>query len=282
MKGLFLGLSTVDIQYLLPTYPAANSKHKTEPTVIDIGGPALNAAATFVHLGGGADFYTVLGQHALRGFMEERLATAGLRTIDLAPESQHLPTVASVWTSADTGDRTIVTNRRQDGPLALSLLPDSLDPTSIQILLLDGFHLAAAIALAQRGKQVGIPVVLDGGSWKPGMEQLLPFVDLAICSADFVVPGGGPIWEYCQGLGVEKLAITHGGDAIEWWEATDQGMLSVPAVEVVDTLGAGDVFHGAFCYFYGQEKNFQESLRQAAIIASQSCTQLGARSWMIS
>jgi sugar/nucleoside kinase (ribokinase family) len=56
--------------------------------------------------------------------------------------------------------------------------------------------------------------------------------------------------------------------------------LTVPQVEVVDTMGAGDVFHGAYCYFASTGRGFIESLAEAAKVASESCRYAGTREWM--
>ncbi len=58
-------------------------------------------------------------------------------------------------------------------------------------VLVDGHHLAAATVLARAARRRGVPVVLDGGSWKPGPGELLREVDDAVLSADFVLPGTG-------------------------------------------------------------------------------------------
>lgn len=57
-------------------------------------------------------------------------------------------------------------------------------------LLVDGHHLRVAQVLARAARARGIPVLLDGGSWKPGLDRLLAHVDHAVLSADFALPGG--------------------------------------------------------------------------------------------
>ena len=276
--ALFLGLTVIDIQYLLPEYPAPNSKHRTPEAQIAIGGPAANAAATYAYLGGEVRMFTVIGHHSMTGFMDTQYREAGVQWTDLAPERTALPVFASVWTSKRNGDRTIVSNERQETDLDLNVLDDYWQDEA-DVILVDGFYMAAAIKLAKRGRKAGIPVVMDGGSWKPGTEELLRHVDILICSADFQVPGGEELNQYAFAKGVKKLAITNGGEPVQYWTKKNSGEVPVPKVEVIDTLGAGDVFHGAFCYYYAKEGDFAHSLEQAAQVASSSCQYLGALNW---
>ena len=276
-SGLFLGLTTLDLQYRLPHYPAPNSKHKVAETEISLGGPAANAAATFAFLGGKSSFCTVLGEHALTSFFAEQFRAYQVEAIDLSPASPHLPTLASVLTSADNGDRTIVTNIRQAAKLELDRIPKD---QSWDIILVDGFHMEAAIELARWGRWKQIPVVLDGGSWKEGMEELLSYIDIAICSADFQVASGEELFRYIAERGVTAIAQSRGGKEILSMQGEKRSAIAVPQVEVVDTLGAGDVLHGAFCWYYAQGGDFEDALRRAAEVASESCRYFGAKTWM--
>ncbi|HEY3592911.1 MAG TPA: PfkB family carbohydrate kinase, partial [Polyangiaceae bacterium] len=80
--------------------------------------------------------------------------------------------------------------------------------------------------------------------------------------------------------GVRRVAITRGGQSILWRDGGREGEIQVPAVDVVDTLGAGDIFHGAFCRFFEASQDFVASLRRAAKVASASCAYWGTRGWI--
>lgn len=277
--GLFLGLTTIDLQYLVDPFPHPNTKNKAIDFEIAVGGPAVNAAAAFAALGGKAQAITVIGSHAMREYVIADFDHYQVEWKDLSPDHPYLPTVAAVLSSQTNGDRTIVTNRRVPAPLNLEMLgPECLE--GIDIVLLDGFHMEAAIQVAGIARRRGIPVVMDGGSWKEGMEILLPEVDIAICSADFAVPDGKPVFAYLREAGVQMGAITHGGASIHYYSEGREGVLPVSAVEVVDTLGAGDIFHGAFCHRYVGTDDFIKSMKEAAVIAGESCTCLGAKTWI--
>lgn len=279
VSGLFLGLTTIDLQYLVDPFPSPNTKNKAADFEMAVGGPAINAAAGFAALGGKAQAITVVGRHAMRDFVGADFDHYQVEWKDLSPEHPHLPTFAAVLSSQDNGDRTIVTNRRVPASLDMEILgPECLE--GIDIVLVDGFHMDAAIQIAGMANRKGIPVIMDGGSWKEGTEALLPVVDIAICSADFAVPDEESVFSYLQKAGVQMGAITHGGAAIPYYSEEGEGVLPVSSVKVVDTLGAGDIFHGAFCHSYARTADWIRSLKEAAVVAGESCTCLGAKTWI--
>ena len=208
MSALFFGLSTLDLQYLIPSHPQPNTKSKTETANIEIGGPATNAAITFAHLYGTSTLASVIGQHPLTHYFNQQFQHFHLKHIDLSPTYASLPTIASVFTSKDNGDRSIITNKPPAPDISHELI-NTLLQTEIQIVLVDGFYMEAAIRLATLAQEKGITVILDGGSWKAEMEHLLPYVNIAICSADFHLPDGYPaLANYFRQTGIRHFAIT--------------------------------------------------------------------------
>ncbi len=77
------------------------------------------------------------------------------------------------------------------------------------------------------------------------------------------------------------VATTNGADPIAFATVGANGQIPVPGVTVLDTLGAGDIFHGAFCYYFIRNGgHFVKALQDAAIVASGSCAYFGTREWM--
>jgi sugar/nucleoside kinase (ribokinase family) len=151
-----------------------------------------------------------------------------------------------------------------------------------QILMLDGHYLPQAIELAAMARPRGIPVVLDGGSWKEGLDVLLPLLDYAVCSDNFYPPGCSDkesVITYLRRAGIEHVAITRNEEPIIVHHQGKTMELPVLEVDALDTMGAGDIFHGAFCHFLLHE-DFLASLEGAAKIAGVSCTSLGTRAWI--
>ncbi|MGD0580143.1 MAG: PfkB family carbohydrate kinase, partial [Bryobacteraceae bacterium] len=121
------------------------------------------------------------------------------------------------------------------------------------------------------------------GSWKPRTEDLLPYVSVAICSANFLPPGytnTDDVVEYLVASGVTQVAVSHGDRPILVRDGSGASSIPVRGIRPVDTLGAGDVLHGAFCFAFAHGLSFRASLVWAAEIATISCEYLGARSWI--
>jgi sugar/nucleoside kinase (ribokinase family) len=130
---------------------------------------------------------------------------------------------------------------------------------------------------------MGIQTVLDGGSWKDGTDRLLETIDTAICSADFKPPAcrtADDTIAYLEARGVKEIAITNGPEPIQFVSGSASGFIPVPQVHAVDTMGAGDILHGASCYYTAVGCAFEQALERAARIASESCCLHGTRQWM--
>jgi sugar/nucleoside kinase (ribokinase family) len=279
--GAFVGAATLDLHYLLAERRGPNSKGPAARFGLYAGGPAANAAVTFAHLGGRATLFTEIGGHPLGRAISADLEGCGVSVIDMTPSSPAIPMVSSVITAADTGDRMSVSSHYPDAGTAGGL-PEPL-PGGTTVLLVDGFLHGAGTAAAREARRRAIPIVLDAGSWKPGTPDLLPLVDYAICSADFHPPGtdspAGAL-DAVAGYGVRRIAVTRGAAPILYRDGEERGGVPVPVVPVVDTLGAGDVFHGAFGFHLASGAGFREALAAAAGVASHSCRSFGTRAWM--
>lgn len=281
-RGLFVGAITIDIQYLVETFPAPNSKSFAKQLGMSTGGPATNAAVTFSHLGGQAHLLSVIGSHPFTQFMTDELQRYGVKSTDIAPATHQTPPISSIVTTAPHGDRSVVTwaSRKIAGAAATL---DGMSPGDFDIVLVDGFYMEVCQVVAEQAKKAAVPVVLDAGSWKDGMESLLPFVEIAICSENFSPPGvtsHALVLRYLRDLGIQYAATTRGERPIIYSSRDGEGEIPVSGIDVIDTLGAGDIFHGAFCYSYAKLEPFVIALENAARIATRSCQSFGTRSWM--
>ncbi len=276
---LFAGLTTVDIQYFVDQFPGPNQKLKCAPPDVLVGGPAANAAAGFAFLQGGATLLTAIGNNSFSQFILDDFEVLNIHAIDFVNCRKIDPVVAAVITSPN-GDRTILSHHPVDLPFVLDFdnLLNQLKPEAI---LVDGFYPAMTLALCHSARQQKIPVVFDGGSWKAHLDGLLPFLDIVICSADFMPPScfsHSGVLDFFRERGIQKVAISRGADPILFCEEGEIGEIPVEKGEVVDTLGAGDFLHGAFCYYWTKNFDFAESLRKASQFATVTCSYHGTRS----
>lgn len=281
-RGIFAGLVTLDFIYLTADFLAANEKVVALDSTLAAGGPATNAAVTFAKLGNEAILLGGVGKHPITQLIFADLEKSGVRLIDLDSERLESPPVSSIIVTQSTGERAVISiNATKSQVSGLNIEADILD--NIDIVLVDGHQLEVGEKIAGFAKNKSWPVVLDGGSWKPGLERLLPLVSYAVCSEKFYPPGCQnveDVFAYLSGVGVLNIAVTRGEKSILYQTAKEKGEVCVPAINaVVDTLGAGDIFHGAFCYYILQE-GFREALESAAKIAGYSCQFFGTRRWM--
>ncbi|MEO8892203.1 MAG: sugar kinase [Coleofasciculaceae cyanobacterium] len=277
--GLFVGMIALDLVYLATKLPTSNQKIVASEYTIAAGGPATNAAVTFNHLGNQAEIVGVVGIHPITHLIRSDLANYGVKIADLNPTQTEPPPIASIIVTQATGSRAVVS-------IAAPKIEDSqlLSEINFQsdIILIDGHQISAGYAIAQWAKKHHIPVVIDGGSWKPGFEKILPLVDYAICSANFYPPNchnSTEVIAYLAALGIPHIAITQDEKPILYSSRGVCSQLAVPAIDPVDTMGAGDVFHGAFCHYILQH-DFKDALTAATKIASHSCQFFGTRQWM--
>ncbi|MBW4582173.1 MAG: sugar kinase [Tildeniella nuda ZEHNDER 1965/U140] len=279
-RGLFIGLVTLDLIYLVDRPPLANQKLVASDYTVSAGGPATNAAVTFSHLGNEAIVLGVLGTHPMAQLILTDLQQHGVTLNDLNPTLAAPPPVSSIMVTERTGDRAVVSLNAMKMQ-AIAHIP-ATNLQDVAVVLIDGHQMDVGRTIAMQARSQGIPVVIDGGSWKPGFETVLPLADYVICSANFQPPNcqsTKDVIAYLAALGVPHIAITQGQQPIQYWTATQAGQINVPVVNVVDTLGAGDIFHGAFCHAILQT-GFKEALTIAANIAAQSCQHFGTRRWM--
>ena len=279
--GIFVGLSTIDLIHTVDEFPLANTKAVARTQEVLVGGPATNAAIAFSHLGGSATLVAAVGRHTLASLVKEELSRYAVGLVDLTPESKDPPPISSVWVN-QRGERSIVSVNTT----CFKIPPSQVDRSILDrasILLVDGHSIETGVSWAEAARLNQVEVIFDGGSWKPGTEQLLKFVDTAICSADFRPPGCNSeddAIQYLQAAGVRQIAITQGAAPIRYITATSAGFVEVPQVDAIDTSGAGDIFHGAFCFYTAAGSNFFDALREAANIAAESCRYRGTREWM--
>ena len=179
-KGLFLGLSTADIVYYLPHHPLNNQKLKAERQMSFAGGPATNAAVAFAAFGNHATLVSGLGRHPLAHVPKMDLADQQVHLIDASDQPRRPPILASILVDLSTGERSVVYSNTDLRKLRSDAVNESLLEDT-DVLMLDGYFLPQAVQLAGWARPLEIPVVLDGGSWKEGLEELLPLVDYAIC-----------------------------------------------------------------------------------------------------
>ena len=279
---LFAGRTTLDALYWLDQFPQEDTKAFASAFRLVPGGPACNAAITHALLGGQATLLSAVGAGLTADLVRKELDRYGIRLVDVAPAGYETP-LTTVLVNAAASTRTIVNPPAGNGVVARVQAWNSSWGEPPKVALTDGFHLQEILPMLIRLRDGGTALFLDGGSWKPGTEALAPLLTAAICSERFVVPGRatGPEFtlNWIAEQGVPYVAITRGAKPIVGLDRGRRFEVAIEQVGAIDTLGAGDVLHGAFCFYFAGSGDFEDSLRRAAKIATRSCEALGIEHW---
>ncbi|MCK4538243.1 MAG: hypothetical protein KAV42_05545 [Candidatus Krumholzibacteria bacterium] len=276
-----VGYTAVDCYGFIPHLPDLNSKLEMTDFGIQGGGPAATAVVTMSRLGLKAAFIgkmgdDLLGELMLKGLREENVNVDHVR-IEHGRDSQF----AFIMIDSGSADRTILWTRGTLSPLH----PSELDEEMIRAskgLLIDSLEPCAAFAAARIAKESGVTVVIDAGTLREGIEDILPFCDYIVASELFAsqISPGGTVVDALEAMlryGAEASVVTLGERGCV--AMTDSGILEIDGFKVrsVDTTGAGDVFHGAFLVGVLRGWDLNRVCIFANAVAALKCTKPGGR-----
>ena len=287
-RVLFVGRTTLDALYRLDSLPDEDTKTYARELRAAPGGPALNAAITHALLGGQAMLVSAVGGGQWAAPVLDELNRLGVSLVDLGAGTPYETPLCTVLLNSRNGSRTIVNPPISQVPLRrlgsswTAEMPASWGPVP-PVVLCDGFFREETAALLTGCKSAGAALCLDSGSWKPGTGELAEMLTASICSERFSVPGesGSPdtTFAWFAAKGVPHIAVTRGAQSILGWDRGRRFEVEVAKIAAIDTLGAGDVLHGAFCHHFARSREFEPALRWASEIATLSCQSLGILAW---
>jgi sugar/nucleoside kinase (ribokinase family) len=289
-RAVFAGLLTADLIQRVDRVPASNEKVVSHEFLMAAGGPATNAAVAFAELGGAAELLSEVSDHPLASVLLDDLGECGVTVTRGDTQYAGAPIVAAIMVTQSTGDRAVVSPTSAAGEEApeLSTRRAAEIVRSAGAVLIDGYFRHLGLPVARAARDMGIPVVLDAGSHKPYTAALLAHTDVAIVSSDFAPANSASdpasVFNYLRGHSVGYSVITRGADPILYETPHGRGSVNVAPTTVVDTLGAGDFFHGALTYRLAtcglDEDRFPEDLAWASTVAGRSVGAFGTRSWL--
>ena len=195
--------------------------------------------------------------------------------------------------------------RARPDPAPLSALSDAVaaGAPAPDVVLIDGHNPPLARAGLDLAERVGALRLMDAGSWKDDAADLPGRCDVVAPSARFHPPGpAGALREpadvaaWLRSRGAGAVVLTRGSAPVLWWCGERSGSAAPPAVEAVDTLGAGDVFHGALalalaCALPGRRFGgggearivpaaLADAVASACAVAAASTEHFGTRAWI--
>jgi sulfofructose kinase len=243
------------------------------------GGMAANAAVTGARLGGAVAFWGRGGDDAAGHEMRSALAAEGIDVANFRLFPDGRSSVSGIIVDK-SGERQIV-NFRGTCPEATDWLP--LDQVArASAVLADPRWVEGAVALFGKARALGIPTVLDGDVADAEVfERLLPLSDHAIFSepalASFAGSADDAALNRLARFDCRVVAVTRGGEGVSWYENGRLQRRAAYPVSVVDTTGAGDVFHGAYVLAIGSGLEIGDAMAFASAAAALKCTRSGGR-----
>lgn len=276
-----LGFSSLDTVGLVPQLPQLDEGAPLLGITRQGGGPVAQALVALRRLGASVGFVGSLGDDEAGQAMVASLNAEGVDTSRLFITEDRTSPQCIILVHAPTGMRSICCEGGTAPPVpATGLDLDYL--CSGRFLHLDGIAGAAALVAAREAKRRGVRVCLDAGGPSDALLALVPYVDVLIASERFVagMDGVTSIEAGASQLltqGPSIVVVTSGKHGA--WTASSEGAFATPAfdVPVVDTTGAGDVFHGAFLYGLLQDWDLPAVTRFAGATAAIKCRALGGR-----
>jgi sulfofructose kinase len=277
---LGIGLCTVDMLFSVPRRPDFDASMRASQYLRQGGGPAATAMVALARLGASTAFIGKVGDDDDGHFIRAELAREGVDSSHfiVAPGAQSR--VALVLVEESSGERGFVTRPESCGELT----PADLDREVVraaQIVHLDDAD-ATCMQAARWAKEAGHKVVFDGTWLHDDLDTFLPFVDVAIVSEPLVrrwLPDLPPeqVVEKLATYGIATAVYTRGAEGcVAHWRGQTHHFPAF-AVDVVDTTGAGDAFHGAFIFGLLQAWPVERIIRFASATAALNCRALGGR-----
>ena len=280
--GLFVGISCLDFTYEQDILPVENMKSQANNLRVCLGGPATNAAITYSLLGGNAILACCIGNSEFGLDIKSRLKKHGIKVIDFMESSDILPSIASISINSKTGTRTIWSAQiKIEAGINIDVIEEYLKQADF--CLFDCNQPEISVPILKKAYMLNKEIVLDCGSWKPHSPEFLEKASVAIASANCIPPKEeGNFFDVAKSFGIKDVAVTNGENPINWKTESESGEILPRSVKAIDTLGAGDVFHGAYCYFaFNKNQNFEDALKNACNVATKSVEYCGVSSEML-
>jgi len=275
-----IGIVVLDEVYAIPDRLRPGEKHRAASLATVVGGNAANASLAIVRLGGDARLIARFGDDDAGSALRNRLEAEGLDLSGSAMVAGTLTSRSAIVIEPD-GSRTIINHFDPAMPELPDWLPRAL-PAKTAAVLGDTRWEAGAAHVFRLARQRGLPAVFDGDR-KPADAGLIALASHPVFSAQGLREWSG---EADLATGLRKLAaqssgfaaVTDGADGVRFIDGETSGHVPAFPVAAVDTLGAGDVWHGAFALALGEGQAVSAAIRFANAAAAIKCTRAGGAS----
>lgn len=277
-----IGAALFDILMCADGFPKEDTKMEGFSTKHQCGGPCATALAAVSKMGVQTEYMGTVGDDAYGNFILDRLNVCGVKTGHVRVIPDKVSFHSFVLLNMKNSSRTCIWNKGTvPEPEPEDIYLDALK--NAKYLHLDGHHLETAVYASKKAHEFGVKVSLDAGGVYPGIEKLLPFVDILIPSEEFALQITGisdpeRAAECLQKVyHPEILIITQGSRGGFIWEKQRKKQYPVFPVNAVDSNGAGDVFHGAFLAARVKNMDIEDAAEFASAASALKCTRPGGQ-----
>jgi sulfofructose kinase len=275
-----VGLNATDTLIPLTTYPERGSKVEYRSASVMPGGQTASTVVACQCWGLSTRYVGRLGDDDAGRLHRSEFTRTGVdaRIIEVAGAASP----QSLIVVDGGGERTVLCRRDE----RLLLQPEDLERAWIvnaRALHVDGYETAAATTAARWAREAGVPTIADLDETYPGVDELIENIDYLIVSRDFPsrLTGERNLERALRRMqaryGCRVTAATLGPEGVLAWDGRRSYLHPAYRVPVVDTTGAGDVFHAGFIYALLQGWDLEQQLDFACAAAALNCTAAGAR-----
>ena len=280
---LVIGRSCLDYIAVVNQFPRENQKIPMEFGLSEAGGQGSTASCCISRLGGKVAYVGKLGDDEEGRFCLKRLKDFGVATDFIEIIKEGKTPVAYAFITAAGGDRTIIYERNELPKIFIDSTLEDLVVTA-KVILLDPevTYLGKPLHALKKDH---VKIVYDGERWRAGIEDMMSTADYFVPSSEFLdarelhltdLPLSQKVMRLNQRV-FGHLIVTHGRDGVYYVCDDKLYHVAVPEVNAIDTIGAGDNFHGALALAIAKDFDLHQAVKFSVAVASLSCREYGGR-----
>lgn len=281
MKVVCVGHSTYDTTLPMTEYPTENLKYRINTHIECGGGPASNGAYLLAKWGMSTTIMSVIGDDYYGDKIIEDFKKIGADIEYLEQKESHMTSSSYIIANMSNGSRTIITSKKD--PIRKLTHTGNIEA---DLILVDGEHPETAEEVLRKNPEA--ISVIDAGRLTEDTKKLGKLVKYLVCSKTFaeefaktkidvnnldsLITCYEKLKDYFQNTVIITLE-----DKGSFTKLDDYEIIPSIKVKAVDSTGAGDIFHGAFTYFIGNNYPLKTAIRYASITGAISVTRIGSR-----
>jgi len=275
------GHCCIDYLAILDPFPEKGMKGEVVESLLITGGPVPIALSTAAAFGCSTRFFGKVGNDDDGHQIIQELREDGIDVSAMILDRNGNTARAYIWIDRSDGSRTIALDYRKTNWISA----EDVDPELIEecrLFLCDNRSAEATLKALKYAKDAGAITMIDAGSVRPRFSEMLNMVDYTIVSQDLRNSllkdiDASETAEMLVKMGTGTAVVTCGSKGSVYCDGSETVHIPGFNVDVVDTTGAGDVFHGAFIYGLLENWDLSKTVRFANAAASLSCRKLSGR-----